>query len=531
MRFFRVWLVLATIVGLVDSGAAADMPVKAVPMKAPFAPSFSWTGFYVGVHAGWGGDNPTGATSVGMATFPTTLTSQHDLDLGAHGPLFGGHAGYNWQINPRLVVGIEGDITGTGIKASGAQSAFCPTPFCTPATVVPGALFTMSQEVNWLASIRGRLGTIWGPGLIYVTGGAAWANVETKANIGDAFFGCGGGGIACTYSAASNVTKTGWAAGAGYETALAGNWTVRAEYLYYSFGGQTLTAGAPAANCGAPPCIATFTSSDLNIHTVRAGLTYKLGQPAGAPMAALTPRAIAAAHSWSGLYAGIDAGWGWNDLTATSVNSVATAPAVLSAQHDLGASGPLFGGHIGYNWQIDPKFVIGVEGDIVGTGIKASSAQTPSCDLAFCQVSTARGAVMTMSQEVNWLASVRGRVGAVWGPGMIYATGGAAWANVDYKGDTGDAFFGCTTSVGGCEYPAASNATKTGWVAGGGYEATLIGNWTVRAEYLYYSFGGETLVAAPTPTAGCTAFAPCTTNYTFPDLKIHTARAGVSYKF
>ena len=66
---------------------------------------------------------------------------------------------------------------------------------------------------------------------------------------------------------------------------------------------------------------------------------------------------------------------------------------------------------------------------------------------------------------------------------------------------------------------------------GGGYETTLIGNWTVRAEYLYYSFGGETLVAAPVPASGCTAFAPCTANYTFPDLKIHTARAGVSYRF
>ena len=545
MNLIRAGLVLAAAIGLVRPAAAADMPVKALPLKA-FAPSYSWTGFYAGVHAGWGWNDPTGTSTVTTAGVPA-LTAQHDL--GANGPLFGGHMGYNWQINPRWVIGIEGDITGTGIKTSSAQTPFCSGQalFCsgTPPTGL-AALMTMSEEVNWLASIRGRLGTTWGRGLIYVTGGVAWANVDYKANTSDGFNVCNGPGSGCAFPAASNTTKTGWAAGAGYEAALIGNWTVRAEYLYYSFGGETLTAaGTPQTACGGgptPPCAATYTFPDLNIHTVRVGLTYKLGQPAGAPMAAFAPlsafapRGAAPTRGWTGLYAGVDAGWGFSDPTGTSTVTTAGIPA-LTAQHDLGANGPLFGGHIGYNWQIDPRWVIGVEGDITGTGIKTSSAQTPFCSgqALFCSGTPPTGlaALMTMSEEVNWLASIRGRLGTTWGRGLIYVTGGVAWANVDYKANTSDGFNVCNGPGSGCAFPAASNTTKTGFAVGGGYEAALIGNWTARAEYLYYSFGSETLAAAGTPQTSCGGgpTPPCSATYTFPDLKIHTARLGVSYKF
>jgi hypothetical protein len=105
----------------------------------------------------------------------------------------------------------------------------------------------------------------------------------------------------CSYAAASNITKTGWAVGVGYEAALAGNWTVRAEYFYYSFDGQTLSAvGTPLVSCGGPFCAATYKFPDLNIHTVRVGLTYKLGQPAGAPVAIFAPSGASPVRGWTG---------------------------------------------------------------------------------------------------------------------------------------------------------------------------------------------------------------------------------------
>jgi outer membrane immunogenic protein len=539
MSFVRAGALLAVIMGLTHPAAAADMPVKALP-----APAFSWTGFYAGVHAGWGWNDPTGTSTIHDAG-TLLLTAQHDL--GANGPLFGGHIGYNWQINPTLVVGIEGDITGTGINTSSAQPAFCPPTslFCATPQAVPGALISMSQDVNWLASIRGRLGTTGGLGLIYVTGGAAWANVDYKAAAGDSTFVCSNL-PGCTYQAESSTTKTGWAAGAGYETTLGGNWTVRAEYLYYSFGGETLTAVAPSqAGCipsSIAPCVAAYTFSDLKIHTVRAGLTYKFGQAPGAPMAAFAafaPRGAAPVRGWTGFYAGLDTGWGFSSPTATSIVTAAGIPA-LTSQHDLGANGPLFGGHLGYNWQINPTLVAGIEADITGTGIKTSSAQTPFCSgpAALCTGTplTNPFALMTMSEEVNWLASIRGRLGTTWGLGLIYVTGGAAWTNVDYKANTGDGFAVCSAAIpgnNGCAFPAASNITKTGFAVGGGYETALVGNWTVRAEYLYYSFGGETLTATGKPQTNCGGgpTPPCAATYTFPDLKIHTARLGLGYKF
>src|SRR5689334_6325681 len=135
MKFVRIGLVLTAALGLVRPAAAADMPVKALP-----APAFSWTGFYAGVHAGWGFNDPTGTSIVSEPGIPTVLTARHDLD--ANGPLFGGHAGYNWQINPRWVIGIEGDITGTGIKTSSAESPTCSTPkvACSPPITAAGAL-------------------------------------------------------------------------------------------------------------------------------------------------------------------------------------------------------------------------------------------------------------------------------------------------------------------------------------------------------------------------------------------------------
>ncbi len=37
------------------------------------------------------------------------------------------------------------------------------------------------QDVQWLASIRGRLGYTWGSSMVYATGGGAWEHLRTNA--------------------------------------------------------------------------------------------------------------------------------------------------------------------------------------------------------------------------------------------------------------------------------------------------------------------------------------------------------------
>src|SRR5437879_3177074 len=77
---------------------AADAPrAPAYRAPPPPLPFYNWTGLYVGVHVGGG---------------------WADLGVGDTGSGFigGGQVGYNYQINPQWVVGVEAEISGSGIK-------------------------------------------------------------------------------------------------------------------------------------------------------------------------------------------------------------------------------------------------------------------------------------------------------------------------------------------------------------------------------------------------------------------------------
>ena len=92
--------------------------------------------------------------------------------------------------------------------------------------------------------------------------------------------------------------------------------------------------------------------------------------------------------------------------------------------------------------------------------------------------------------DVNWLATFRGRAGYVAGAWMPYVTGGLAVAGVH-----------------GSQPPANFEFRDTvyGWTLGGGLEAFIFPQWTVKAEYLYValnSSGGNPFVGAPPNQVG-----------------------------
>ena len=125
----------------------------------------------------------------------------------------------------------------------------------------------------------------------------------------------------------------------------------------------------------------------------------------------------------------------------------------------------------------------------------------------------------SLSQDVNWLATVRGRIGYTWGPGLTYFTGGGAWADVDYTGSYASA-------VGVTSATLNASNTLSGWVIGGGYEHKFTQKWSARLEYLYYNLDSTTLsVAADQPVNNIT------TTWTVPELHLHVVRAGINYKF
>ena len=223
----------AILVALAGSASAADLPVKAPPPSPPS--TYDWTGFYVGGHV---------AYSLGWGT--STLSDPNPTVVGdSFSSLYGGvQGGYNYVFPSRLLLGAEADITfpyfypdGTIFKGG--------TPQATAVT----------DQIDYIATLRGRFGYAFDHWLIYGTGGFAWS----QARFGE------------TPGVASDedkilLTRTGWALGLGAEVAIAPDWTARIEYLYDRFG--------PVA--GVFPS-GTAYQSEFNVQTLRLGLNYKLG--------------------------------------------------------------------------------------------------------------------------------------------------------------------------------------------------------------------------------------------------------------
>jgi outer membrane immunogenic protein len=249
----RSVVIVAATALLATSAVAADLPRKA-PAYAPppLPPPFSWTGFYGGIHAGWGFTSDSDATVTNniAGVFDTIALSQN-----SNGVVGGIQVGYNWQFAPNWVVGIEGDFSGTGIQDT-TVAALTLGGALGPA----GSTHLAERDVKWLASIRGRLGYAADRWLFYVTGGGAWAGTDFTV----------GPNLPGTFGLATGSdTISGWTAGGGVEYAFTNNWTGRVEYLFYDLGDTNI------ANVGlVAPNIAT-TTWENQFHVVRLGVNYK----------------------------------------------------------------------------------------------------------------------------------------------------------------------------------------------------------------------------------------------------------------
>jgi outer membrane immunogenic protein len=238
-----------------NSAQAADMPVKVPVAVAPI-----WTGLYLGVHAGgaWG-------SNVSQAMVDANGGGFDDPNFGAttkFGALGGAQIGYNWQLSPSWVVGVEGDFSWTSLNNASFRA-----PAIAGGAPIPTTSVSMSNNVRWLASARGRVGYAVDKTLFYVTGGPAWMNVSYSSALN----------VAAPWVASTSFTKThtGLVLGPGVEWLLNPNWAVRAEYLYYAFpsaGASTAFLPLPCHGCSGP---VNFSWSKGNVQVVRLGLDYK----------------------------------------------------------------------------------------------------------------------------------------------------------------------------------------------------------------------------------------------------------------
>jgi outer membrane immunogenic protein len=164
-----------------------------------------------------------------------------------------------------FVWGLEGDLSWSGIQGS---SRLLPYPTGYPANGSPA--WDFENQINWLATVRGRLGFTTGSLLVYGTGGFAFGEVESHLDV-----------VGPGYDAWGQKTETaaGWTAGGGLEWMFARNWTFKAEYLYVNLGSiGGILEGEQMTSCN-PACPHTTDgfAGDLDVHTVRVGVNYRFG--------------------------------------------------------------------------------------------------------------------------------------------------------------------------------------------------------------------------------------------------------------
>lgn len=215
--------------------ALADEPARA---------AFDWTGFYAGVHGGYGwsrfDDEFAAAVGYGEGFKPK-------------GWLGGAQVGGNYQFPSRVVLGLEADAAYVD-----AQSDHDETTDIDPTTTLQTYLAT---KIDGYGSLRARAGYAVDRFLPYVTGGVAWGreSISYDYNITTE-------GLPFSDTRGSDHHwKAGWVVGAGVEYAIGDHLTAKAEYLYTDLGSQHFDLGI-----GDPEFV-----QDIILQSARAGLNYK----------------------------------------------------------------------------------------------------------------------------------------------------------------------------------------------------------------------------------------------------------------
>jgi outer membrane immunogenic protein len=191
--------------------------------------------------------------------------------------------------------------------------------------------------------------------------------------------------------------------------------------------------------------------------------------------------------TWTGFYAGVNAGYGWNVGTSRYYD-----PA-FGTRTGRRSGGFVGGAQAGYNYQFG-MFVVGAETDLQYAAVGNKGASY--------------GTTYYPGDSDGYFGTIRARAGVAFDRAFVYGTGGFAYGDVG--GNKGyDPVLGYHTG----------NETNVGWTLGAGAEYAVTNNITAKVEGLYvdldtkdnYVLGGRTRVDR--------------------DTEFGVVRAGVNYKF
>lgn len=254
-------------------GGAAFLTLFDTSGALAASPMPSWTGFYIGGHAGYSWGSVTGDTDYTFfipTSPPQFVRSPNPVafplvprDLNPSGGLGGIQAGYNFQA-ARVVYGVEADLTFTGQQDSSSFNGVARN-------LDTEDFFyqeTTAAKLRYMGTVRGRFGYAFGDVLPYLTGGLAWGRMAMDMNwlaIQKPSFCPACANIAsASFSGSETHTLFGFAVGAGFEYAFAERWSAKAEYLFVDLGKQTYFSGVQGGG-----------SFGMQDHTVRFGVNFR----------------------------------------------------------------------------------------------------------------------------------------------------------------------------------------------------------------------------------------------------------------
>jgi outer membrane immunogenic protein len=205
-----------------------------------------------------------------------------------------------------------------------------------------------------------------------------------------------------------------------------------------------------------------------------------------ASVLAAAPATAGDAYNWTGLHAGINAGYGAGQFRLPLSADINSPPNTYSLSGKLGIDGNGFvgGAQIGYDYLFPDRWLIGFETDAQGTTISPDlSASGP--------LESSGSYAINLGAKLDFVGTARARVGYVLPENvLVYGTGGLAYGGVGIT-----AALHVQSASNHADLTLERYGVDVGWTIGAGVEYPVTDKLSLRAEYLYVDLGSHTVLA------------------------------------
>lgn len=255
----RFALLLAS-TAFVAPAFAADVVYEEPPAPAAIiesAPAYNWSGLYVGGQAGIAFNRDSGAFSSENSSF---VGGDNDGESGFIG---GGHIGYDYQVG-NFILGAVTDLNYIDAEAN--------TSYTLPDFAGDPQTFGVTQDINYVGTVRAKAGVAMDRFALYATGGLAYAGIDNN------FYGDG------TYSdgvntydvdASEDSDDVGYAVGAGFDVLATQNVSFGLEYLYTDLGESNVDVDYTNIDGSGSGDFTVASDTDLDFHSVMAKASFR----------------------------------------------------------------------------------------------------------------------------------------------------------------------------------------------------------------------------------------------------------------